>query len=219
MYTYKYVWIKQWSLGDNEINHVKSTDVRYWSHLYYRPFMSVYWANYIKLVRSTDVRDSILLYHRQLKWIRWVKPKPISCQEPISNTLARCDIRAIISNVLSRQLIMRMPYANEFKLKVLFNFIWLSIYYLLFCHVTNVNLRAVICQMASLALTHWGRVTHICIGNVTIIGSDNGLSPDRRQAIIWINAGILCIGPLGTNFSEILTEILKVSFKKMLFKV
>ena len=25
-------------------------------------------------------------------------------------------------------------------------------------------------------LTHWGRVTHICVGNLTIIGSDNGLS-------------------------------------------
>ena len=36
-------------------------------------------------------------------------------------------------------------------------------------------------------LTHWGRVTHICVGNLTIIGSDNGLSPGRRQAIIWTN--------------------------------
>ena len=54
---------------------------------------------------------------------------------------------------------------------------------------------------------HWGRVTHICVGKLTIIGSDNGLSPDRRQAIIWTNAGILLIGPLGTNFSEILIEI------------
>ena len=33
-------------------------------------------------------------------------------------------------------------------------------------------------------LTHWGRATHICVGNLTIIGSDNGLSPGRRQAII-----------------------------------
>ena len=39
-----------------------------------------------------------------------------------------------------------------------------------------------------------------------IIGSDNGLSPGRRQAIIWTNAGILLIGPLGINFSEILFE-------------
>ena len=56
-------------------------------------------------------------------------------------------------------------------------------------------------------LTHWGRVTHICVVKLTIIGSDNGLSPGRRQAIIWTNAGILLIGPLGTNFSEILIEI------------
>ena len=55
-----------------------------------------------------------------------------------------------------------------------------------------------------LSLTHWGRVTHICVSNPTITGSDNGLSPGRPQAIIWTNAGILLIRPLGTNFSEIL---------------
>ena len=49
-------------------------------------------------------------------------------------------------------------------------------------------------------------MTHICISKLIIIGSDNGLSPDRRQAIIWTNAGLLLIGPLGTNFSEILIE-------------
>ena len=64
-------------------------------------------------------------------------------------------------------------------------------------------------------LTHWGPATHICIGKLTIIGSDNGLSPERRQAIISTIAGILLIGPLGTNSSEILIEILIFSFKKM----
>ena len=49
-------------------------------------------------------------------------------------------------------------------------------------------------------LTHWGRVTHIFVSNLTIIGSDNGLLPGQCQAIIWTNAGILWIGPLGTNF-------------------
>ena len=68
-------------------------------------------------------------------------------------------------------------------------------------------------------LTHWGRGTHICVGNLAIIGSENGLSPSRRQAIIWTNAGILLIGPLETNFSEILIEILTFSFKKMRMKV
>ena len=56
-------------------------------------------------------------------------------------------------------------------------------------------------------LTHWGRVTHICVGKQTNIGSDNGLTPGRRQAIIWTNAGILSIGPLGTNSSEFLIVI------------
>ena len=65
------------------------------------------------------------------------------------------------------------------------------------------------------ALTHWGRVTHICVGKLSLIGSDNGLSPGRRQAIIRTNAGILLIGPLGTNFSEIWTGIQTFSLKKI----
>ena len=48
-------------------------------------------------------------------------------------------------------------------------------------------------------LTHWGRVTHICVSDLTIIGSDNGLSPGRRQAIIRTNARILLKRPLRTN--------------------
>ena len=68
-------------------------------------------------------------------------------------------------------------------------------------------------------LTHWGRAMHICVSKLTIIASDNGLSPGRRQTIIWNNAGILSIGFLGTNFSEILIEILTFSFKKMPLKV
>ena len=49
--------------------------------------------------------------------------------------------------------------------------------------------------------------------------SDNGLSPDRRQAIIWTNAGILLIGTLGTNFSEILFEIHIFSLKNIYLKM
>ena len=68
-------------------------------------------------------------------------------------------------------------------------------------------------------LTHWGRVTHICVGKLTNIGSDNGLSPGRRQAIIWTNAGILLIRPLGTNFSEFLIIIHTFSFNEMQLKM
>ena len=69
------------------------------------------------------------------------------------------------------------------------------------------------------SLTHWGRVTHKCVCNLTIIGPDNGLSPGRRQAIIWTNDGILLIGPLGTKFSEILIGIQTFSFKKIHLKM
>ena len=60
---------------------------------------------------------------------------------------------------------------------------------------------------------------YICVGKLTIIGSDNGLSPSRRQAIIWTNAGILLIGALGTNVSEILIKIDTFSLKKMHLKM
>ena len=56
-------------------------------------------------------------------------------------------------------------------------------------------------------LIHWGRATHIRVMKLIIIGSDNGLSPSRRQSIIWTSAGILLIGHWGTNFNEIFTII------------
>ena len=60
---------------------------------------------------------------------------------------------------------------------------------------------------------------HISVSELTSIGSDNGLSPGWSQAIIWANAGILLIGPLGTNFNEILIEIHTISFKKIHLKM
>ena len=63
-------------------------------------------------------------------------------------------------------------------------------------------------------LTHWSRVTHICVSKLIIIPPDNGLSPGQRQAIIGTNAGIMLIWTVGTNFSEILSEIRTFSFKK-----
>ena len=72
---------------------------------------------------------------------------------------------------------------------------------------------AIIC-FTIYTLIHLSRVKHICVGNLTIIGSDNGLSPDRRQAITWTSVGLLLIAPLGTNFSEIVIKIHTFSFKK-----
>ena len=61
------------------------------------------------------------------------------------------------------------------------------------------NVRMVFC------LTHG--VTHICVSKLTINGADNGMSPSRRQAIIWTNIGILLIWNLGSNLRGILSEI------------
>ena len=60
---------------------------------------------------------------------------------------------------------------------------------------------------------------HIYLSKLTITGSDNGLAPDRHQAVICTNAGILLIGTLGTNVSEMLIEILTFSFKEMRLKM
>ena len=68
-------------------------------------------------------------------------------------------------------------------------------------------------------LTHWGRVMHIYVSKLSITGSVNGLSPGRRQAIIWTNDGILIIRTLGTNLSETLSEIHIFSVKKMHLKM
>ena len=73
------------------------------------------------------------------------------------------------------------------------------------------RLTLLVMKVKCSGLTHWGRATYICVSKLTIIASDNGLSPDRCQAIIWYNAGILSIGLLGTNFGEILIDILTFS--------
>ena len=51
-------------------------------------------------------------------------------------------------------------------------------------HVGPINLAVWDVFVDRLVLTHLGRVTHICVSKLIIIGSDNGLSPGRRQAII-----------------------------------
>ena len=58
-------------------------------------------------------------------------------------------------------------------------------------------------------------MTHSCSSNLNIINSYNGLSPGRRHAIIWTNAGILLICHWGTSFNEMLLEIHAFSFNKM----
>ena len=109
---------------------------------------------------------------------------------------------------------------KSFRLNIVNKFV-AQIMHLMFLTLKSFKYNCLaLLKMCSIShLTHRGRVTHICVSELTIIGSDNGLSPGRRQAIIWTNAGILLIGPLGTNFNEILIGIQTFSFKKMHLKM
>ena len=68
-------------------------------------------------------------------------------------------------------------------------------------------------------LTHLPKCHMYAAVNQVSIGSNNGLSPIQCQAIIWTNAGLLSIGPLGTNFSAILIKTQNFSFTKMHLKI
>ena len=86
------------------------------------------------------------------------------------------------------------------------------------------HVSCVICEVSHSitycpTLTHWGRVTHICVNELTTIGSNNGLAPSRRQAIVWTYAGTLLIRSSGTNLNELLIETDVVLFKKMDLKM
>ena len=89
--------------------------------------------------------------------------------------------------------------------------------YILICHFCinapghkNIDTRF-------LYLTYWGRVMHICVSKLTIIGSDNGLSPGRRQAIIWTNAGIVN-WTLGNKFQWNLNRIQYIFIQENAFE-
>ena len=68
-------------------------------------------------------------------------------------------------------------------------------------HYVNLPKGELLVNLCVSTLIDSGRVTRICVGNLTIIGSDNCLSPGRRHAIIWTDAAMLLIGPSKTDFN------------------
>ena len=84
-------------------------------------------------------------------------------------------------------------------------------------HLLGSNFRSAYEQNWQCVHRLW--VTHIPVSKLTITDSVNGLLPGQCQAIIWTNAGLLLIGPLGTNFSEIVIQIHTFSLKKMHLKL
>ena len=103
------------------------------------------------------------------------------------------------------------PWISKIRLNIAFS--------ISFPDLPGANVRVKNWTSTKFHLTHWGRVMHICVGKITIIVSDNVLYPLPVPSHIWTNAGLLLIGPLGTNFSEILIEILIFSFTKMRLKL
>ena len=139
-----------------------------------------------------------------------------------SITLDCIHISVVIS--LAREQSHDTPSANEANLKI-----WVNISYeyeIITINRTKANHKKCIfygITWTTLEISYLDdiiscRVTHICVSKLIIFGSDNGLSPGRRQAIIWTNAGILLIWPLRTNFSEISIDIQTFSFKKIHLK-
>ena len=99
-----------------------------------------------------------------------------------------------------------------------------------FIHITSITIQLIRCWISVMnndvhcsiifsVINSLRPSAHICVSKLSIIGSDNGLSPGRRQAIIWTNDGLLLIESLGTNFNEILIGIKIFSFKKMSLKM
>ena len=61
----------------------------------------------------------------------------------------------------------------------------IQIWWFIINHICSIHVLLLI----YFSVTHWGRVTHICIGKLTISGSDNGLSswspPSHYQNQCW----------------------------------
>ena len=129
------------------------------------------------------------------------------------------DCRLLSTKPLPQPVLILLSVTIAPNLREVWHFLWrMTIAYKIILYMPQcINHRNSNFVPMIRTLTHWDRVMHICVGK-TISGSDNGLSPRRRQTIIWTNDGILLIWPLGTNFSEILSEIHSFSFKKMHLK-
>ena len=109
-------------------------------------------------------------------------------------------------------------YKGEALLPSLFCFIYFQLNAKVLILSCESALRMVLVNLCVSTLIDWGRGTYI-VGNLTITGSDNWLSPGRRHAIIWTNARILLIGPSETDFNDILIKNHTLSFQKIYLKM
>ena len=136
---------------------------------------------------------------------------------PIPNSSRECLFRDLRQSYLYAEWVVKCAFPLSINKDAVL--LWLVSIVVMAKFASRKSLINGLNSLTNHLLTQLSRVTHICVSKLTIIGSDSGLSPCRRQAIIWTNDGILLIGPIGTNFGEILIEIITFSFMKMRLKV
>ena len=184
-----------------------------WAFPDYRPvaaFKSLRFALFI----SPTLRSCWGVY-----WFHSVRPsiRPASRVHSVAPTVLVDPLHIYTSYQVTSKGVLRVKFLAKFWLCLLFTWdlMWITS---MGNHgaVGGISERR---RFSCFSLNHWGWVTHICISKLTVIGSDNGLSPGGRQAIIWTNAGILFVQTLGRNFSETLSQMHTFSFKKMHLKM
>ena len=89
----------------------------------------------------------------------------------------------------------------------------------LLCYVLVRFLSLLHMSFGVILLTHRGRVMHIPVGKLTTIGSDNGLSPERRQAIIWNLNRNLYIFIQENAFENVFCEITSILSRPQCVKI
>ena len=65
-----------------------------------------------------------------------------------------------------------------------------------------------------ISITHWGRVMHICVGNIPIISSDNGLPPGQLQWNLNSNSIID-----ENTFENVICEMMSILFRHQCVKL
>ena len=198
-------WQPRWCVWNSEILFSFDISIYFLHHASFFLNISRLYGSITVLIESHRWIEMFLLFY--LICMGWIYDKAASLMDVLL-----CSLNSLVQN--QNVLICNICniFKNMFNMGVMIrdNILW-------YRDSPQVNMSPM--NPHDMGLTHWGRVTHICVSKLTIIGSDNGLSLGRRQAIIWTNAGILLIRTLGTNFSEIPNEIHIFSFKKIHLKM
>ena len=131
----------------------------------------------------------------RLKCTYWESFPPLTrghrVKEHYFNLWSVAVYREISSAMLNNKVSSEITYLDHWTVRVVMFQVsrsWCQLYRQMWYQVVVITVATKLASRQLLVfseLTHWGRMMHICVGNLTVI--DSG----RRQAIIRINDGIL----------------------------